>query len=99
MLPVATLHCKSQGLTLFFLMATIFLVQLDSSCFSEFKNIAHFVRDTSRGIQKAFRWRFSASSNFYYFRNMLATYPQVHYCSFYFTTRNWKKKLNKNYDK
>jgi hypothetical protein len=23
---------------------------------------------------------------------MLATYPQFHYCSFYFTTRNWRKK-------
>jgi hypothetical protein len=42
----------------------------------------HFVRGTSRGIQKAFRWRFSASNNFYYFRNMLATH----------TTRNWRKK-------
>jgi hypothetical protein len=42
MLPLATLHCKSQGLTLYFLMAiyNFFLVQLDSSCFSEFKNIA-----------------------------------------------------------
>jgi hypothetical protein len=42
MLPLATLPCKGQGSTLFFLMATYdFLVQLDSLCFSEFKNIAH----------------------------------------------------------